>query len=81
MEEFLYDLIADNALLGRQGFADQLLGSLGLRGGALIEGIDEDTRVQNTYRSFNSSLLKCRPASTCCRRFISASKPWASPAL
>ena len=46
IEEFLHDLIADDALLGRQGLADQLGGRRCFRGGASIEGIDEDIRIQ-----------------------------------
>jgi hypothetical protein len=46
IKEFLDDLVADNAFLGRKGFADQLRRLSCLRGGVSIERVDEDIRVQ-----------------------------------
>jgi hypothetical protein len=57
IEEFLHHLIADDALLRRQGLADEFRGFPGLRGGALIEGIDEDIRIQE--ESIAHSIRPC----------------------
>jgi hypothetical protein len=57
IEEFLHDLIADDALLRGQGLADELRGFLGFRGGALIELIDEDVRIQK--ESIAHSIRPC----------------------
>src|SRR5579863_6857905 len=46
IKEFLDDLIANDAFLGRKGFADQLRRLSCLRGGGSIERVDENIRVQ-----------------------------------
>ena len=57
IEEFLHDLVADNALLRCQCLADELRGFLGSHRGALVERIDEGVRFQG-----NLSLVQFIPA-------------------
>ena len=46
IEEFLYDLIANDALLRGQGLADELRGFPGFHRGALVERVNKDVCVQ-----------------------------------
>ena len=46
VEEFLYDLIANDALLRGQGLADELRGFPGFHRGALVERVNKDVCVQ-----------------------------------
>ena len=57
IEKFLHNLVADDALLRCQGLADELRSSLSFRGGALIERINEDIRIQK--ESIAHSIRPC----------------------
>ena len=46
VEEFLHYLVADNAFPGCHGSTDQVIRSLGLVWGRLIERVDEDVGVK-----------------------------------